>query len=536
MTDIDLTSLTTEQKRALLAERLRRKGRNRPAPRERQFPASFPQQRMWFLDQLNPGTAAYNIPAAVRMRGPLDVELWRRALAEIVRRHESLRTTFDEVDGEPVQVVHPSGELELTVEECGHLRGPGGETGILDLARQEAARPFDLTTGPLMRMRFLRLATDEHVLLLTMHHIVADLWSTSVLFGELVALYQSYLTGTEAALPELTVQYADYAAWQRKKLAGPGTAATLEHWKKTLDGAAPVLELPTDRARPAVLGTAGDSRPFHLPASVMDGVRELSRRTGATPFMTLLAAYVALLHRYSGQEDIVVGVPVANRGQAEVERLIGYFVNTLAIRNDASGDPTFTELLGRVRGAALDAFAHQELPFERLVEELCPERDLSRSPVFQVSFVYQNIPVPEFGAGGLRLELMEVPSTTARFDLELQVFEQGDELTGWFEYNTELFDAATIDRMGGHLKVLLENLLADPDQRVLDAALLTEAEEREQRRERESTRHTWPDQLLTHQRVERQAALRPDAEAVHCQGESLTYAELDASANRLRAH
>ncbi|MFH9491983.1 amino acid adenylation domain-containing protein [Streptomyces halstedii] len=533
MTDIDLTSLTTEQKRALLAERLRRKGRNRPAPRERQFPASFPQQRMWFLDQLNPGTAAYNIPAAVRMRGPLDVELWRRALAEIVRRHESLRTTFDEVDGEPVQVVHPSGELELTVEECGHLRGPGGETGILDLARQEAARPFDLTTGPLMRMRFLRLATDEHVLLLTMHHIVADLWSTSVLFGELVALYQSYLTGTEAALPELTVQYADYAAWQRKKLAGPGTAATLEHWKKTLDGAAPVLELPTDRARPAVLGTAGDSRPFHLPASVMDGVRELSRRTGATPFMTLLAAYVALLHRYSGQEDIVVGVPVANRGQAEVERLIGYFVNTLAIRNDASGDPTFTELLGRVRGAALDAFAHQELPFERLVEELCPERDLSRSPVFQVSFVYQNIPVPEFGAGGLRLELMEVPSTTARFDLELQVFEQGDELTGWFEYNTELFDAATIDRMGGHLKVLLENLLADPDQRVLDAALLTEAEEREQRRERESTRHTWPDQLLTHQRVERQAALRPDAEAVHCQGESLTYAELDASANRL---
>jgi amino acid adenylation domain-containing protein/non-ribosomal peptide synthase protein (TIGR01720 family) len=533
MTDIDLSSLTPEQKRALLAERLRQRAGARPAARKRRFSASFPQQRMWFLDQLNPGSAAYNIPAAVRVHGSLDLELWRRSLAEIVRRHESLRTTFDEVDGEPVQVVHDSGELELTVEECGHLRGPGGEAGIRELARKEFARPFDLGTGPLMRMKFLRLAADEHILLLTMHHIVADLWSTSVLFGELVALYQGHLTGTPAQLPELPVQYADYAAWQRKKLAGPAFAAELEHWKETLRGATPVLELPTDRPRPAVLSSAGGSRPFHLPASVMNGVRELSRRTGTTPFMTLLAAYVVLLHRYSRQEDVVVGVPVANRGQSEVERLIGYFVNTLAIRNDASGNPTFTELLGRVRRAALDAFAYQEVPFERLVEELCPERDLSRSPIFQVSFVFQNIPVPEFDAGGLRLELMEVPSSTARFDLELQVFEQGDELTGWFEYNTELFDAATIDRMGGHLKVLLDNLLADPEQPILDVALLTETEEREQRKERQDTRHEWPDRLLTHQRIEQQAALRPDTEAVHCQGNTLTYAQLDASANRL---
>ncbi|WP_236062145.1 non-ribosomal peptide synthetase [Actinacidiphila acididurans] len=533
MTDIDLTSLTPEQKRALLADRLRHRSGGRPPARKRRFPASFPQARMWFLDQLNPGSAAYNIPAAVRVHGPLDVELWRRSLADIVRRHESLRTTFDEVDGEPVQVVHDTGELEPTVEECGHLRGPAGEAGITELARQEFTRPFDLATGPLMRMKFLRLADDEHVLLLTMHHIVADLWSTSVLFGELVALYRGHLTGTPAELPELPVQYADYAAWQRRKLAGPDFAAELEHWRKTLEGAAPILELPTDRPRPAVLGTAGSSRPFHLPAHVMDGVRELSRRTGVTPFMTLLAAYVVLLHRYSRQEDVVVGVPVANRGQSEVERLIGYFVNTLAIRNDVSGNPSFTELLGRVRGAALDAFAHQEAPFERLVEELRPERDLSRSPVFQVSFVYQNIPVPEFGVGGLRFEMMDVPSSTARFDLELQVFEQGDALGGWFEYNTELFDAATIDRMGGHLKVLLDHLLADPEQPVLDVALLTEDEEREQRTERADTRHEWPDELLTHQRFEQQARLRPDAEAVYCQGRTLTYAELDAAANRL---
>ncbi|WP_369211087.1 amino acid adenylation domain-containing protein [Streptomyces flavofungini] len=533
MTDIDLTSLTPEQKRALLAERLRRKSAPQPPARERRFSASFPQQRMWFLDRLNPGSAAYNIPAAVRMHGSLDVEVWRRSLAEIVRRHESLRTTFEEVDGEPVQVVHPTGELELAVEACEHLRGPGGEEGIQERARREFARPFDLGSGPLMRMRFLRLAPDEHVLLLTMHHIVADLWSTSVLFGELVALYRSHLNGTAADLPKLSVQYADYAAWQRKQLAGPGFTAELDYWAKTLDGAAPILELPTDRPRPAVLGTSGGSRPFRLPASVMDGVRELSRRAGATPFMTLLAAYVALLHRYSRQEDVVVGVPVANRGQAQVEQLIGYFVNTLAIRSDVSGNPSFTELLGRVRGAALGAFAHQELPFERLVEELRPERDLSRSPLFQVSFVYQNIPVPEFGVGGLRLELMDVPSSTARFDLELQVFEQGDTLGGWFEYNTDLFDAATVDRMGSHLKVLLDNVLRDPDQPILDIALLTADEQTAQDQERADTRCEWPDELLTHQRIERQAVLRPDAEAVHCQGKTLTYAQLDEAANRL---
>ncbi|SCK04890.1 non-ribosomal peptide synthase domain TIGR01720/amino acid adenylation domain-containing protein [Streptomyces sp. WMMB 714] len=532
MTDIDLSSLTPEQKRELLAERLRRKAVDRTAP-ERRFPASFPQQRMWFLDQLTPGSATYNIPAAVRVHGPLDVELWDRSLREIVRRHESLRTTFDEVDGEPVQVVHDSGEVELTVEDCGHLRGSDGEAAIERLARQEFSRPFDLGTGPLMRMKFLRLAADEHILLLTMHHIVADLWSTSVLFGELVPLYQGYLTGTPAELPELPVQYADYSAWQRKKLTGPDFAAQLEHWKETLEGAPPLLELPTDRPRPAVLSDAGGSRRFHLPASVMNGLRDLSKSSGATPFMTLLTAYVVLLHRYSRQDDVVVGVPVANRGHSQVERLIGYFVNTLAIRNDVSGNPTFTELLNRVRNAALDAFAHQEVPFERLVEELSPERDLSRSPVFQVSFVYQNIPVPEFDVAGLRFELMEVPSSTARFDLELQVFEQGDELSGWFEYNTELFDAATIDVMGGHLKVLLDNLLADPEQRVLDVAMLTDAEQREQRQEREDTRHEWPDDLLTHQRIEQQAALRPDAEAVYCQGETLTYAQLDMATNQL---
>ncbi|WP_197321891.1 non-ribosomal peptide synthetase [Saccharomonospora sp. NB11] len=532
MTDIDLSSLSPAEKRALLAERLRKRGTKSPV-RRRRFPASFPQQRMWFLDQLDPGSSAYNVSAAVRVHGKLDIDLWRRCLAEITRRHESLRTTFDEVDGEPVQVVHDTGELELTVVDCAHLHGPDGEAGIKELARKEFARPFDLGKGPLMRMRFLRLADDEHVLLLTMHHIVADLWSTSVLFGELVTLYQAEVTGSKAELPKLPVQYADYASWQRKKLSGPAFAAEVDYWKQSLEGAPPILELPTDRPRPAVLSSRGGSRPFHLSAAQMDRVRELSQRMGVTPFMTMLAAYVVLLHRYSREDDIVVGVPVANRGQAEVEPLIGYFVNTLALRNDVSGNPSFAELLGRVRQVCLQGFAHQEVPFDRLVEELCPERDLSRSPIFQVSFVFQNIPVPEFDVGGLRLELMDVESTTARFDLELQVFERADGLDGYFEYNSELFDAATIDRLGAHLKVLIDNLLTDPDQPILDIALLTEEEERQQRQEREDTRRDWSDRRLTHERIEGQADTRPDKEAVYCEGRTLTYAELDTAANRL---
>ncbi|GAB2610875.1 hypothetical protein GCM10027168_49720 [Streptomyces capparidis] len=529
----DLARLSPAQKRALLARHLRRRGTARPSGQRGRFPASFSQRRLWFLDRLAPGSAAYNVPGALRVHGPLDVELWRRCVNEIARRHESLRTVFQEEDGEPVQVILDKLEPEFTVEEAGHLRGPDGEDGIRALARAEFARPFDLRRGPLLRLRFLRLAADEHVLLLTMHHIIGDLWSTSVFFGELVELYGAHASGRAPELPRLAVQYADFAVWQHKRLRGDALAADLEYWTRTLDGAPAALELPTDRPRPPVRGTSGGSVPFHLPAEVMDAVRELSRRAGVTPFMTVLAAFEVLLHRYSREEDIVVGVPVAGRGRSEVEPLIGYFVNMLALRTDLSGRPTFRELLGRVRRVCVDAFAHQELPFERLVEELHPRRDLSRTPVFQVSFIYQNIPLPEFGAQGLRLEPVEVASSTARFDLEVQVFERDGGLSGWFEYDSDLFDAATVARLAGHLEALVRALVADPDRPVGQAPMLTPEEERALLGAGGASRREWTEPLFAHRLFERQAALTPRAEALRADDGALDYAALDRRANRL---
>ncbi|MER6363213.1 amino acid adenylation domain-containing protein [Kitasatospora sp. NPDC001527] len=532
MTTPDPAALSAAERRALLAERLRRRqaaGR----PRRHRFPASFPQQRMWFLDQLTPGDTAYNVCGATRIHGPLDLELWRRAVSAIARRHEALRTTFREVDGEPVQVVTEGTEPEFAVTACEHLAGPDGEAGVRALAREEFARPFDLATGPLVRMRFLRLAADEHVLLLTIHHIAGDLWSTSVFLDELVALYGGYATGTDAVLPELPIQYADYAVWQRKRLEGDGAAADLAYWTRTLAGAPAALELPADRPRPAVRTTRGGSRPFALPAELMEHVREFSRAEGVTPFMTLLAAFQVLLHRYTREEDVVVGVPVANRGRPEVERLIGYFANMLALRTDLSGAPSFRELLARVRPVCLGAFAHQELPFERLVEELHPRRDLSRTPVFQVSFVFQNIAMPSFDVAGLRLEPMEVESGTARFDLELQVFDRPEGLSGRFEYNTDLFDAATVDQLAGHLRLLVERLLAEPDRPVGELPLLSAEEQRRLRGQGNDTRRPWPDPGLVHHRFAEQAARTPGAEAVRYGAEALTYAELDGRAERL---
>ncbi|KRV49161.1 non-ribosomal peptide synthetase [Wenjunlia vitaminophila] len=534
MSEIDLSSLTAAEKRALLAKRLRGDGgAKRPRPRRRRFATSFSQARLWFLDQLNPGSAAYNVPGALRVHGPLDLEVWRRCVNEIARRHEALRTTFQEEEGEPVQVVVDELEPEFRVVECGHLHGPDGEPGIRALAREEFARPFDLRHGPLLRMVFLRLAPDEHVLLLNMHHIVADLWSTSVLFAELVALYDAFASGADSPLPDLPIQYADYAAWHRKRLEGEASADDLEYWRGTLDGAPPMLQLPTDRPRPPVQSTNGGSVPFRLPAPLLERVRELSRDEGVTPFMTMLAAFVVLLHRYSKEEDVVVGVPVANRGRPEIERLIGYFVNILALRTDLSGTPSFRELLARVRQTCLGGFAHQELPFERLVEELQPPRDLSRAPVFQVSFVFQNIPLPSFDAGGLSLELMEVESSTARFDLELQVFEWPDGLSGWFEYNSDLFDEATIERMGDHLRLLVENLVADPGRSIADVPMLTADEERRLRDSGGTTHREWPGPVLAHRRFARQAAGTPDAEALRCGDDALTYRELDERSNQL---
>ncbi|HEX8318267.1 condensation domain-containing protein, partial [Longimicrobium sp.] len=357
-----------------------------PAGRDRRLPLSFAQERLWFIDRLEPGSAAYNIPAAARLAGALDGAALERALGEIVRRHEVLRTVFAEVDGSPVQVVQPFGGFHLPVEDLSGLGDADREAAVGRWVRQEAARPFDLAAGPLFRAALLRLGDEDHVLLLAMHHIVSDGWSMGVLFREFSALYAAYREGRESPLPELAVQYADYAVWQREQVEGETLERQLAYWRVRLAGAPELLELPTDRPRPPVQTYRGATVPVELSAELLERLQALGRSEGATLYMVVLGAFQVLLSKYSGSEDVVVGSPIAGRTRKEVEELIGFFVNTLVLRTDLSGDPSFRETLRRVREATLGAYAHQELSFEKLVAELQPERSLGHTPLFQVMF------------------------------------------------------------------------------------------------------------------------------------------------------
>ncbi|MCP4662756.1 MAG: non-ribosomal peptide synthetase, partial [bacterium] len=404
------------------------------------LPLSFAQQRLWFLEQLETGNTAYNIPGAVRLSGAVDAGVLERVLTEVVRRHEALRTTFAARDGRPVQVIAKAFERPLPVVDLRRPATNGREAEAWRLIRREELSPFDLTAGPLIRFALLRLADERHVALVTMHHIVSDAWSLGVFIRELAVLYEAFSQGMPSPLPELGVQYADFAHWQREVLAGEVLENELAHWRATLAGAPRSLELPTDHRRPTVQSFRGASRPVMLPAELTNALAALSRRQGVTLFMTLLATFQALLSRYSGQHDVVVGSPIAGRHRRELEPLIGFFVNTLVLRTDLSGDPDFRELLARVRRGALDAYAHQNLPFEQLVEELDPERDLSRNPIFQVMFMLQNVPRSELKLPGVRLSPLERQAVTAKFDLTLTLLENEAGITGALEYNTDLFD------------------------------------------------------------------------------------------------
>jgi hypothetical protein len=412
------------------------------------FPLSFAQQRLWFLDQLVPGNAFYNIPAAFRFSFALNEAVLRRTLDEIVRRHESLRTTFRVERGEPFQVVTPELTLELPVIDLRSMPSAVRESEASRLAADEARRPFDLERGPLIRTTLVRLGETDYLFLLTLHHIVSDGWSMLVLSRELTALYTAFAMDRPSPLPDLAVQYPDYAVWQRESLAGENLEAELAWWRERL-AHLPVLQLPTDRPRPTVATYEGAAEPLRLPATLCAALRSLSQREGATLFMTLLSGFAVLLHRYSGQTDIVVGAPVAGRNRAELEGLIGFFVNTLVLRADLSGDPTFRELLGRVRQATSAAYAHQELPFEKLVEELQPERDLGRNPLFQVIFqLFSHLgldPTSHQGQGAP----VGVQRGAAVFDLAFNLWEGPAEVVGQIEFSTALYDAGTVARMAG---------------------------------------------------------------------------------------
>ncbi|HEV2765298.1 MAG TPA: condensation domain-containing protein, partial [Pyrinomonadaceae bacterium] len=417
------------------------------------FPASFAQQRLWFLDRLEPGSPLYNITTALHLRGRLDAEALGRALTEVVRRHEVLRTTFAEQDGLPVQVVWPPKPLPLEFEELGHLPPEEREARCGGACEEEGRRAFDLERGPLVRARLLRLKEEEHVLVLTMHHIISDAWSLDVLEREVRALYAAYARGEESPLDEPPIQYGDYAVWQKDWLQGEVLATELSYWRTQLGGELPLLELPIDKPRPPVRTYQGAKLGFLVEDGLGRRLQELSRKEGCTLFMTLLAAFDALLYRYTGQEDIVVGSPVAGRNRAELEPLVGFFVNTLVLRTDLSGEPTFAELMRRVREVSLGAYAHQEVPFEKLVEELQPERDLSRSPLFQVMFALQTVSPsssqsPADAAG--RVWRMGGKGETAKFDLTLSLAEGGGRLLGAVEYNTDLFEEPTAVRLAEH--------------------------------------------------------------------------------------
>jgi amino acid adenylation domain-containing protein len=506
------------------------------ATREGALPLSSAQQRLWFFDKLEPGTSLYNIPVVVRLEGTLDAAALERSLAELVRRHESLRTTFVSHGGAPSQVISPSLELPLARVDLSHEPEARRAEEAHQQVQQEALRPFELAQGPLLRALLLKLAEREHVLVLTMHHIISDGWSLGVLVREVGALYASFSRGLPSPLPELAVQYVDYAAWQRDRLQGETFAQQLGWWRQQLEGVPHALELPTDRPRPPVQTFRGASLTQLLPRELSEALKTLGQKEGATPFMVLQAAFQVLLHRYSGQEDICVGSPIAGRTRPELEGLIGLFVNMLALRARPSGHLSFRELLAQVRQSTLDAYAHQEVPFEKLVEELQPERDLSRSPLFQVMFVVQNAPMPDLVLPELKLRPMAAEGRTAKFDLTLTFTEQADSFHTELEYNTDLYEAATARRMLGHLQTLLQSIVADPGQRISRLPMLPAEERARVLVEWNATALPRPAEARLHLMVEQQVDRTPDAPAVTYEGQTLTYRELDQRANQLAHH
>jgi len=505
--------------------------------REIDPPLSFAQQRLWFLDQLEPGNPLYNVPCAVRISGDLHVSALERSINEIIRRHEILRTRFTTSAGQPVQMIAPSLTIPLPVTDLAKLPQAEREAKAARLAAEEAERSFNLGAGPLLRTNLLRLAADQHILLLNIHHIASDETSREIVVRELVALYEAFSQGKPSPLAELKTQYADYAAWQREWLQGGSLAQEIAHWRERLHGAPAVLELPTDRPRPAAQSFRGSNEALDLDPGVAAALKTLSQQQGTTLFMTLLAAFQALLSRYTGQEDIVVGSPFTNRQRSEVEGLIGFFVNTVPLRTVLSGDPTFHQLLQRVKATALDAYDHRELPFEKLVEELRPERNLSYNPLFQILFAVQGSAAAVEHVAGITLHLQDVDTGTAKFDLTCTVIPRDKDkdsgFTTSFEYNTDLFEPQTIRRMMDSFHSILEAIARNPEQRVSELPLLSQKERQRVLVDWNSTHVDYPREKCVHQLVEAQARLDAEAVAVLHEREKLTYGELNQRANQL---
>ena len=496
-------------------------------------PLSFGQERLWFLDQLEPGSSVYNLCRAQRLKGPLDTVALERGLNEIVCHHEILRTTFPAADGRPVQIITPTLTLSIPLFDLQELSSSAREVETARIIHKEARYAFDLSRGPLLRVALLVLGIEEYVLVLTTHQIVCDGWSMGLLFRAIERGYETTTDGRPALLPELSIQYGDYAEWHRQRLQGEILASQLSYWKKQLADMSSVTEVPGDRSRPEIQRFEGKREHLAISDPVSRALKELCQQENVTLFVALLAAFYVLLHRYTEQEDITVGSPWTNRQHPQIQNLVGFFVNTLVLRAYVSRDFTFRELVREVRDIFLAAIAHQELPFETLVEEFQQVRDLSRNPLFQVMFAFQNFAAPNLALAGLTAEAIDVDTGTSKFDLTLSLAERAGQLYGFFEYNTDLFDHATIERMVEHFQTLLESIVANPDQRISDLPILTEMERHQLLVEWNDTASDYPKDFCIHELVEAQVERTPEAIAVQFEGEQLTYQELNSRANQL---
>jgi amino acid adenylation domain-containing protein len=496
------------------------------------YPLSFAQQRLWFLDQLFPGTPLYNIPTFIRSRGRLNLKALEKAFSEIVSRHKVLRTTFSTREGQPIQIIGPASPQLFTVVDLSALPSARRESEARRIAERQAVQSFDLSTGPLLRVCVVRLSPEDHFVLLTMHHIISDGWSMGVLVREVVSLYPAFVAGQSSPLPPLPIQYVDYAVWQRERLSGEAFEQQVEHWKKTLAGVS-VLELPVDHPRASMQSNRGATVNVRVGSETTARLKELAQVEESTLFMILIAAWQVLLMRYTGQEDIAVGTPIAGRTQPETERLIGFFINMLVLRTDLTGAPSFRQLTRRVREVVLAAFARQEVPYEKLVEELHPERDLRQTPLFQTVMALQNVPEETAQMRDLQLTPLNAEGGTAKFDLMLGLAERAGDLLGGIEYKTELFDAATIERLASHFEQLLECIAANPDERIDRYPLLSAAEREQLLVEWNDTRKEFANEACVHELFEAQVARTPNAIALSYNDTSLTYLELNERSNQL---
>src|SRR5580658_3987914 len=496
------------------------------------YPASFAQQRLWFLDQLEPGAAAYNLVRAFRITGLLDINALTSAVRAVVRRHESLRTVFEMVEGETRQVVLSNVDIQVSLVDVTHLPSGDRRKAALRIASEEGKIPFDLTRGPLLRAFLVRIDQEQHLLVLAMHHIVTDGWSISILFRELARSCEAFVKGEEPQLPELPLQYAEYAQWQRESISGEILAKQVAYWKNKLTGAQTILDLPADHPRPLIHSWHGATEELILDSRVLAELKQLAQQEGATLFMVSMAVFQALLWRYTGQDSILVGTPTAARSQVEIENLIGFFVNTLVFRADFTDTLTFRDLVRQVRDCALDAYAHQDVPFEKLVEELAPERSMDNTPLFQVMFTFQNIPKQIFEISGLEMEELEFETGIAKFDLSVELYEDRD-FHCRFEYNSDLFEKPTILRTLGHFRNLVNAALKNPDQLLCQMEIMDPAEREQILVEWNDTAADYLPTLRLDTSFELQAARTPKSTALRFQGTELSYHEINERSNQL---